>query len=51
MNRSYKYWAGTAGLIVTAVVFLVPFAFILLTAVKSREEANLLQFSLPTEIA
>jgi raffinose/stachyose/melibiose transport system permease protein len=51
VNRTYKYWAGTAGLIVTAVVFLVPFAFILLTALKNREEANLLQFSLPTQLA
>jgi raffinose/stachyose/melibiose transport system permease protein len=51
VNRTYRYWAGTVGLVVTAVVFIVPFAFILLTALKTREEANLLQFSLPTEIA
>jgi raffinose/stachyose/melibiose transport system permease protein len=31
------------------VVFIVPFAFILLTAAKSRNEAALLDFSLPSE--
>ncbi len=51
MNRRYRYWAGTIGLVVTTVVFLVPFIFIVLTAFKSREEANLLQFSLPTQLA
>jgi raffinose/stachyose/melibiose transport system permease protein len=30
------------------IVFVVPFAFILLTAAKSRAEAGLLRFSLPT---
>jgi raffinose/stachyose/melibiose transport system permease protein len=31
-----------------AVIFIVPFAFILLTAAKGQREAGLLQFSLPT---
>jgi raffinose/stachyose/melibiose transport system permease protein len=35
-------------IVLFAVVFLVPFAFILLTAAKGRTEAGLLAFSLPT---
>ena len=41
---------GIVGIAVTTVVFLLPFAFILLTAMKPRNEANLLQFSWPTEM-
>nr|WP_246376830.1 carbohydrate ABC transporter permease [Conyzicola lurida] len=38
-------------MVLAAVVFLVPFAFILVTAAKTQQEASLLQFSLPTEWA
>src|SRR5690348_16804523 len=38
---------GGAGILITAIFFLVPFAFVLLTASKNRVEANDLQFSLP----
>lgn len=51
MSRTYRYWAGTLGLVLTAVVFLVPFGFIVLTSLKTRQEANLLQLSWPTQIA
>ena len=37
--------------LVVGVVFLVPFAFIVLTAVKNRQEAALLDFSWPTQLA
>ncbi len=37
--------------VLLALVFLVPFAFILLTAAKGRVEAGQLEFSLPTEWA
>lgn len=47
----YRYWAGTLGIVATAVVFIVPFAFIVLTSLKNRPEANLLEFSWPSEIA
>jgi raffinose/stachyose/melibiose transport system permease protein len=50
-RNGYRWWAGTIGLVVTAVVFLVPFAFIVLTAIKPRQEANLLEFSWPSEPA
>jgi raffinose/stachyose/melibiose transport system permease protein len=44
-------WTGAIALLLAAVVFLVPFAFIVITAAKTQQEASLLQFSLPTEWA
>ncbi len=41
--------SGTIGIVLSAIIFLVPFAFIVLTAMKGKQEANLLQFSLPTD--
>jgi raffinose/stachyose/melibiose transport system permease protein len=46
-----RYWLGTAAILAFAVVFIVPFAFVLLTAMKTRQEAGFLEFSWPTEIA
>ncbi len=40
-------WLDVVSLIVIGIVFLVPFAFILLTASKTRQEASLFEFSLP----
>ncbi|WP_454050038.1 carbohydrate ABC transporter permease [Cellulomonas sp. Marseille-Q8402] len=42
---------GSVSIVLSAIVFVVPFVFILLTASKSQQEASLLQFSLPTEWA
>jgi raffinose/stachyose/melibiose transport system permease protein len=42
---------GSVSVLVAAVVFIVPFTFILLTALKDRQEANLLKFTWPTHIA
>ncbi|MEV4352533.1 carbohydrate ABC transporter permease [Actinoplanes sp. NPDC049596] len=39
---------SVVAILLSVVVFLVPFAFILLTAVKSRQQASLLDFSWPT---
>ena len=50
MNRGYRYWAGTLGIVLTAFIFLVPFAFIVLTSLKPRNEANLLDFAWPSQI-
>ncbi|WP_240670317.1 carbohydrate ABC transporter permease [Actinoplanes solisilvae] len=36
-------------ILLSLVVFVVPFAFIVLTALKSRQEASLLDFSWPTQ--
>ena len=38
-----------AALVVIGIVFVVPFVFIFLTAAKTRSEAALFQFSLPTQ--
>ena len=42
---------GGVAIAVSAVVFLVPFAFIVVQALKTRTEASLLEFSWPTHIA
>jgi raffinose/stachyose/melibiose transport system permease protein len=41
-------WLGLLGIVLFAIVFLVPFAFIFFTAAKTQTEAGELQFSLPT---
>jgi raffinose/stachyose/melibiose transport system permease protein len=41
--------SGIVGIAFTFVLFVVPFIFIAITAVKSRQEAGRLEFSLPTE--
>jgi raffinose/stachyose/melibiose transport system permease protein len=43
-----SYWLSAVALVVSTVVFVVPFAFIALTAVKDRQQASLLDFSWPT---
>jgi raffinose/stachyose/melibiose transport system permease protein len=42
-----RVWLDAVALFVALIVFVVPFAFILLTASKSRAEAALFQFSWP----
>jgi raffinose/stachyose/melibiose transport system permease protein len=44
-----SWWLEIATLGVVAVVFIVPFVFVALTAAKDRAEAALLEFSPPTE--
>ena len=51
MRGASRTWLGLLAILVSVVVFLVPFAFIVLTAVKGRQEASLLQFSWPDEFA
>ncbi|MBO3741940.1 carbohydrate ABC transporter permease [Actinoplanes flavus] len=46
-----NHWLSALAIVLFAVVFLVPFAFIVLTAAKSQTESALLQFSWPTEWA
>src|SRR5512137_3035116 len=43
-----RAWKDSLTLIVVAIVFVVPFIFILLTASKTRQEASLFEFSLPS---
>ena len=42
-------WLDALALVVVIAVFVVPFAFIVVTAMKTRNEAALLQLSLPGE--
>ena len=44
-----KYLVGIIAILVSIVVFLVPFAFVVLQAAKNPQEAGLVQFTLPTE--
>lgn len=44
-----KYLVGIIAIIVSVVVFLLPFAFIVLQAAKDPREAGLMSFSLPTQ--
>ena len=50
MNRRAGVVTGVVAIAVSIVVFLVPFAFIVLTAVKSREESAGLDFSWPQQL-
>jgi len=43
--------SGVIGILVTSLLFIVPFVFILTVAMKTRQEANLLQFSWPEDMA
>jgi raffinose/stachyose/melibiose transport system permease protein len=43
------WWVEVLALVVAAIVFLVPFAFIILTAGKEQTEAGALDFTLPSE--
>ena len=47
MNLVRKYWLSALAIVLSAVVFLIPFAFIVLMAFKDRQQAQLLDFSWP----
>jgi raffinose/stachyose/melibiose transport system permease protein len=46
-SQGSRYWIGGIALLLTAVVFVVPFVFIAFMAFKDRQQASLLDFSLP----
>lgn len=48
MSILRRHWLNAVALFVSTVVFLVPFAFIILTSVKNKQEAALLDFTWPT---
>ncbi|WP_456284739.1 carbohydrate ABC transporter permease [Microbacterium sp. JZ70] len=50
-TRLWRYGGGAAAIALAIVVFIVPFAFIVLTASKTQQEASLLGFTLPTQWA
>jgi raffinose/stachyose/melibiose transport system permease protein len=45
--RARRYWIGGAAIFASIVVFIVPFAFIVLTALKDKKEASQREFSFP----
>jgi raffinose/stachyose/melibiose transport system permease protein len=47
-SKAYRYWVGGAALVLSAVVFVIPFVFIIFMAFKDRQQSSLLDFSLPT---
>lgn len=46
-----RYGLGAVAIAATVVIFIIPLLFMVLTALKSRQEANQLQFSWPAELA
>ena len=48
MRLVRRYWLDVVALTVMLVVFVIPFAFIALTAVKDRAQSAELDFSWPT---
>jgi raffinose/stachyose/melibiose transport system permease protein len=49
MRLARRWWVDVVALAIGTVVFLVPFAFILITAGKEQVEASSLDFTWPTE--
>ncbi|MEQ1769206.1 MAG: carbohydrate ABC transporter permease [Devosia sp.] len=47
MRHASRYWIGGLAILVSTFVFLVPFAFIILTAMKDRKSAALRELSWP----
>ena len=47
--KSRRTWEGVAGLAVAIVVFILPFIFIALMALKSKQEASFMSFALPAK--
>ena len=48
MSWLRRNWLGIVAILVSGVVFLVPFGFIVLTALKTKRQASLLNFDWPT---
>lgn len=50
-NTAYRWTAGTIAIVLSIIIFIVPFVFIFLTASKTQAEATQLLFTWPTEWA
>jgi len=48
MRTTTRWLTGLSGILITSVLFLVPFAFVFMTAAKDTNEASLLEFSWPS---
>jgi len=49
MRTPTRWLVGILGIVFTAILFLVPFAFVVTMAGKSANEASLLEFSWPAQ--
>ena len=45
-----NYWLSAVAIVLSFLVFVVPFLFMVLTALKDRQQASLLDFSWPQNI-
>lgn len=50
-RRTSHYVVGAIAIIVSIILFIVPFVFLVLTALKTRQEAAALEFSWPEQLA
>lgn len=48
MNGARRYWVGGAAIVVSFFIFIVPFIFVFVTALKDRRESARREFSLPS---
>ena len=48
MNKAPRFLIGGAAVLLSGIVFVVPFVFILFMAFKDRKQSSLLDFSVPT---
>jgi raffinose/stachyose/melibiose transport system permease protein len=48
MNRARRYWVGGAAIVATFIVFIVPFIYVVLTAIKDRRESARRELSWPS---
>lgn len=48
MNRARRYWVGGAAIVATFIVFIVPFIYVVLTALKDRRESARRELSWPS---
>lgn len=48
MNRMRRYWAGGAAIVLSFLVFIVPFIYVVLTALKDRRESAKRELSWPS---
>jgi raffinose/stachyose/melibiose transport system permease protein len=50
MKTIRKYWLGVLAILLSIVIFIVPFVFIVLTALKDKKEASLHDFAWPASV-
>jgi raffinose/stachyose/melibiose transport system permease protein len=49
MMLARRHWLGAASILASIVIFVIPFVFIVLTALKDQRESSELDFSWPSE--